>query len=471
MAEIYKYYINLAGFPAVWTEIFPEDNSLKLSFKRHKTYHACIETILEGEFLLVGSIFDLVISKFDEDGNVDIPLNIYIGDNITGTLICEATITDFNDFDYNQKKVTFKDFYVYNENSEIIKRLENKMNWYMLWYLSLYSPEIVTMYDIKYSELLTYSNWAFNIADCIDNAFSDGWLTYGMIDEDDAWFNTELIPLNNLRLAPVVSCGLLNPGDWFGKSLSDLSLKNILESFQNMFNAYWYGTNVGGYIRMKFKLPSEFIENTLDVTALTTHFNRRNYDREYNYLKEKMVFHENNDALKEDDTEPDEDFSGTYISYDKEATNVNEKQIVFQTKAVTNTNDSLSTSGWFCGYVDPADDILRVENGFLSGDSKKNGRLCGANLLDNYHRDFIHTDKNNFTICGEASTGKPTHYKPFISLPDINITLDTFEFYDSLLWNTDGGINTYALVTEQVLDLNKNLTTFKSVLFKKEVVS
>lgn len=466
MTEIYKYYINLAGFPAVWTEIFPEDNSLKLSFKRHKTYLACVETVLDGEFLLVGTIFDSIIAH--EDGNVDIPLRIYIGDNITGTLICSVTITDFNDFDYNQKKVNFKDFYVYNENSEILKRIENKIDFYALWYLDVHALG-VQMYDIKLTALLTYSGWAFNIADCINNAYADGsWVNQTtVLDESDAWFNTELIPISNLRLCPVVTCGLFVSGDFFGKSISDLSLRNILESFQNMFNAYWYGVNVGGNLRMKFKIPSEFIENTLDVRTFTTYSNRRNYDREYNYLKEKMVFHENNSALKEDDTQPDEDFSGTYISYDKQAINTNEKEIVFQTKAVTNTNNSLSTSGWFCGYVDPDDDILRSENGFLSGDSKKNGRLCGANLLDNYHRDFIFTDKNNFTICGEASTGKPTHYKPFISLPDVNITLDTFEFYDSLLWKSENGINTYALVMEQVLDLNKNLTTFKSVLFKE----
>jgi hypothetical protein len=184
-----------------------------------------------------------------------------------------------------------------------------------------------------------------------------------------------------------------------------------------------------------------------------------------------MVFHENNSALKEDDTEPDADFSGTYIGYDRQATKTSDKEIVFQTKAILNINNSLSTSGWFCGYVDPADDILRSENGYMTSDSKKNGRLCGANLLDNYHRDFIFTDKDNFTICGEASTGKPTHYKPFIQMPDINETLSTFEFYDSLLWSSEGGVNTYALVTEQILDLNKNLTTFKSVLFKEEVVS
>lgn len=466
MIDKYTYY---ADFGSGFTRIEPLNLSLKLSYKVNKDWPAVYDIDLDGSFELFGSHYTTMKAIYQTSGNVDIPFRVYEnGDSVSGNLIVTGYITDFNFFDNNEKKVRINKVRYYSSsnyhNNNVITNINNYCNSYGLIFFGAYGtgdgPQDIYSVIVANGEFITRTAWTFKdvLIKCLLNN-QVLYLGMPLFDINDAWYDEELIDLTNIRFAPSGTLYKDSSNVYEPNGDTNLNNKISLHDFLNFMkyalNAHWYCDD--NYV--KFKQVKDLVVNTLDVRAYTTYLDQLNYDPELSYLNSKLRMHSNNDF------DMDADFIENKIDYDRNTKNSDLIELPFQT--LYSRVDDIDKGTWFVGFVDTADDYIRYEYGYVSSANKDNARFSPANLLNNYHREYIWTDKANFSVCGNASAVAPEYFKPFMELPELTLTLDNHIFYDSLLWKTENGKNYIARVYEQTLDFVTNQTTFKSHLFRK----
>jgi hypothetical protein len=455
----YYYYIDLGSG---LQEIFPLKNELSLDFEVDKEWEAIAHKTLDGSFILQGSIFDDILAYILD--NNEIVFKIYRdGTNLTGTLIFDGKITEFNNFDYNQKVVEFlKPICIETEQLTIqntLKQLSRSCTFYGL--AVNFTERTIKSNEFGANEIVTES--AYRIEDVFNNAIRGGnifELNTIWLDGSNCWFDYEHLDIRTLE-ACLIGSLRKNSTDIFTGSWQDLTAETILKFFRDAIGAYWYTENGA----LKFKNIVDFAQNTLDVTTKT----QNKLVKKYNYSdcirKLSLKAHPNN--LLSSYTI---DWIGREISFDREGFKDESIDIsFFQTKYTRDAN--INTNGWFMAIVDIGEsyDVMQVWDGRASGLSQYNVPLSMGDILYNTYQDYTYTDRKNWSWnLTESTIGTPSYLRPYIAYPNVTMVLTNPEvFYDSLLYAETETYQQIARVWKQSTKLSSNLTTFESFEFTK----
>jgi hypothetical protein len=231
-----------------------------------------------------------------------------------------------------------------------------------------------------------------------------------------------------------------------------------------MFNAYWYiDETTPATPLLKFKTPSDFITTPLDLSANFAHKQIKNYNFKMNYLRDWFALHSNNYRVAANDWLT----GGNTVEYDRVSKDSNKiETIPFHTYPLHRSD--FESDGWFLAYINVATGIIEAENGYRTSTMQDNGKLCQANLMNAFYRDYLYTDRVNYSVAEDVATSAPEHYRNFIELQDVEHVLPSIAtFTDSLIWKKDLDYNYIARVFEQSTNLATNITIFKSYDFTR----
>jgi len=278
-------------------------------------------------------------------------------------------------------------------------------------------------------------------------------------DSSDYWFDSGLatIDFDDLRVASMRDMYNAGSTGIIGGQRKSITLLKLFDCICQMFNI----TITIEDNQVYFKKHTDFIDNSLDLSSVLINKKIRNYDLTKLYKAEVFKFSDNNQIDEDVDNvncELTYNYAGDILEHD-----------LSEFTTFWNFSDELSGDGWFIGKV-TLGEILDPTNGYVSGSSKKNADLFPANLLNNYYRDWINTDKKYFSVCGNPSASAPSYFRNFIEISEIEYTLaDPSVFYDSLILETDVLKQRIGLVMEQSTNLNTNITKFISYEFFNDI--
>lgn len=445
MTDKYTYYMYLN---TTWTKVDIYNNELSLVYKVDENNEGVILKELEGSFTVKDSVFDALIDVLPEPVLFRIYEN---GDITTGDLVIQCGITEYNDIDYNQKSLGVKSFSYFSQSHILVYLISSGVEAFI---------NIGTEFDIIHSSYGVITEKSFKFENIIVP-----FLGIIQFDIDDCWYDTEMIELDQLRLANMKDVA------WIGidtmQERKKITLQKILEIVEVLFRGYAY-MDVD---YLKFKAPADLVTNIYDASLETTHLYQRFYQYDKRYAFEQIRYSDsnqvenlfNNGAYQESDC---------IIDYD---TNVKES-IIYNLKEVCSLYlpgmTDIALSGWFMAHVDNADDYFTFKNIIGGVTPYENGELVPANIIGYNYRDYIWTNKTNYTYFGIQETVEPTHFKPFIKMPDFTTVLESvLTFYDGIRFY--GGLDKYDIgrVYKQKTNLSTNQTTFESYLFKYENLS
>jgi hypothetical protein len=275
-----------------------------------------------------------------------------------------------------------------------------------------------------------------------------------------------MIELDQIRLANLKNMAWLETVDSTHER-KKISLKKILEIVEFLFRGYAYMDN--DYL--KFKAPIDLVTNILDASLLTSHLYQRYYQYDKRYSFEQLKYNETNMPYEEG-LNGEYDEADCIIDY----TTTTQESIIYDLKQVASRYvpeiTDINLDGWFIAHVDNGDDYATFKNLIGTATPYENGYLLPANIIGYNYRDYIWTNKTNYTYFGIQETVEPTHFKPFIRMPDFTTILDSvLTFYDGIRFYGGGDKYDIGRVYKQKTNLNTNQTTFESYLFKYENLS
>jgi len=438
MEEKFTYYLYL---DSQWKKKELIDNNLELKFVVEGENKGFGRKILDGSFMLSKDDFDELINAFGSSVEFRIYEN---GDILTGTLVYEGYINQFNDYDYNSKLLKIKDFTtkdLYSDFFDIMNR-ENERFVNQGTAQDIYSAS---------AELITSQSYDF---DDILNSFFIGEV-FDFIAAS-AWYDTANIDFTKLRMANFAQLTNFNGN----VSLKKITLKRILEIIRIMFRGYWYLDSDD----IKFKRPQDLVTNPLDLSSLLIHKKQKFFNYGSRFAIETLKFNKNNPA--------------SVSGYEPELCNIDYAWTADQSK-IHDLEDistyfnpvefSYDTNGWYMAMVE-SDDYLEMFDLIGTSTSKENGRLMPANLIGYFYREMIYTNRANYTYFGIQETTTPTYFNDFIDLPEVQTILDNVVFYDGLVYEKDESNNEMIGRTiEQSTNLRTNITTFKCVEFTNAI--
>jgi hypothetical protein len=461
MTEKFTYYINFAqSFDSTYEKVVLHDLELKLTYKIEDWHEGFPIKQLEGNFILKGIYFDYIIRIVDYGIIPNIPLKIYEnGTDQTGTLIYFGYFNQFNDFDYNTKTVKIKKFYEYSMLNDLLAVYEKEQTidldgfgllfiHYLPIYLGVsYGGKKITDSSLKIRDVIQNICWKY---------FDNDLLLSPAIDENDFWFNANNAKFDAKKLRLTNLKNILNFGTGTPKKIS---LKRLFEIIEIMFKSYWYIDN--GLI--KFKTPSDFCSNPLDLSTYLFNRKQKVYNYGFNYKYEAITFNENNTLPENDNFK----FAKCRVDYNNLNSTSKEYQLNEICTRYTEGNESYNTDGFFMAYVDPNDNHIEYENDFFTQTPSDNAKLYPSNLMNDNFKDYVYSKLANFKVNGAWTTTSPVHLRPFIEMPEIEIILDSIAtFTDSIIYEINADSRMIARVWEQITDLNTNKTIFKSFEFQ-----
>jgi hypothetical protein len=447
MTEKFTYYMYL---DATWTEVAIFNNELSLVYKVDENNEDTTLKELEGGFSVKDSVFDALIDVLPEPVLFRIYEN---GDILTGDLVIFCGITEFNDIDYNQKTMGVKSFDYFSNSHLLVNLIENGADGYI---------DIGTAYDIDYDLDGTITSKAYKFENIIDPFL--GILNFNI---HNAWYDTEMIGLDQIRFANLKDIAWVQSVD-ATRDRKKINLKKILEIIQVMFRGHAYMDD--DYLR--FKAPVDLVTNIYDASLETTHLYQRYYQYDKRFAIEQIKYNPTNQIYTLGNNGPYEE-SDCIIDYErtiKESNIYNLQEIC--TLYQSSVADDINLDGWFMAHVSNANDKVTTRDIIGTASSYENGYLVPANIIGYFYRDYIWTDKTNYTYYGIQETVEPTHFKPFIRMPDFTTVLNSvLTFYDGIKFYGGTTKNDIARVYKQKINLNTNQTTFESYLFKYENLS
>lgn len=427
MAAKYTYEINY-GTGYVATELF----NCQLSYvnRRNDKFIGIVDIFIEGSFDLLGDDFDSAIAAFSAYGNIGIDIFI------DASPLISTYGYDLCDLDYNQKKCTVKNFKVYNDNS---------IRYY--WNRSFTIEGTNDLFETLTDQITGY---AADLMPLIETKFTDLGVLESF-DKTDYWFDTGLgtIDFDDLHIVSMRDMYNATSTGVLGGQRKSITLLKLFDCICQMFNI----TLTIESNQVYFKKHTDFIDNSLDLSAIMVNKKIRNYDLQKLYKSEILKFSDNNQITD------DVDNTNCEITYPYSGEVLEHNLSEFTT--LWNFSEELSSDGWFIGKTTIGGTLLDANNGYVSSSSKKNADLFPANLLNTYYRDWISTDKKYFSVCGNPSAAAPSYFRNFIEISEIDyIIADPSVFYDSIILEKDLLKERIGLVTEQRTDLNTNITKF-----------
>jgi hypothetical protein len=457
MTEKYYYYIDFGtGFELV--NLY--DNKIVHKFAIKDDNNGLTIRDLEGSFVLKGNDYDRIITINNSSINKYIPIKIYRdGDTATGYLIYNGYFNNYNNFDYNEKTVTIKQFFEGSLIDNFLAIIDKE--WFIdpMWYSGQTYPPLPIFTNISEGGGFTVTSRSYKLADVINllimNNF-DGQASAYSCTSTNFWFNANnaKFDVKKYRIANLNSI----PGFGTG-SAKKLSLKRLFEILAEMHKIYWYIDNGA----IKFKTVNDLCTTNRDVTELVKFQKKKIYNYGLNYKKETISFNENNTLLAGDDYQ----FSNC-IEYQNLAKSSKEHNITEVCTRFTSGSDNYNIDGFFFAYVSETTHKMIVGVGAKSGLNLDNAKFSLANIIDENYRDYMFCNDINFKHNGTQSAYIPNKIRDFIELPPLSLVLDVPEnFIDSVIYEISPGNTVIARVMEQSTDLNTNITTLKLSLFSE----
>lgn len=442
MIEKYTYYLYLNS---VWTLIEPLNNDLKLAYKINEQFEGMALKELEGSFVLSEPYFTQINSIYSS--NTALEIKIYELDlSLVETEIYYGRINNFNDYNYNEKTVILKDFETIDQSHELIELIGKESEKYI---------NQGTSYQINSVDDGLITNASYKFANII-NSLLPGSLVFSATS---AWYNTALFDFGKLRLADINDLTNFS-GDGSPKRIT---LKRLIEIIQTLKFCYVYvdGNN------LKFKTVDEFVVNILDISTELEYIKIKRFDSSKKYLTEIINYSVNNGSSGSYPTGFDEDTALIEYSYN---TVNNKKYDLKDVQTFFNpTEFNYNTDCWYFAFVENTD-FLELYELTDSGNDYENGRLMAENIIYHNYRDYLYTNNINYTYNTIQETVKPTHYRPFIELPDVQQVLPSIAtFIDGIKYEVDGTDEMIGRVWEMSTDLDSGITTFKSFEFMNSI--
>lgn len=253
-------------------------------------------------------------------------------------------------------------------------------------------------------------------------------------------------------------------------SLEKVSIKQILDLIEQMFQNYWYlkYDPEGTYIdyQIKFAQPDTFssIGSDIDVSGLTSDLNIREYLEEILIERENMTM---NNAFNSD-------FTGNLIEYGRDTGIQNDTGIAITTdwEAAFDSIRGLEKDFQFSGLfailskgdgdygVNYVSIVIDNETGPTGSTNVKNGGLSKARLQEDYMKDYRYTNAGSFTLNGSSVSVQNTCRK-IIDFPDVEKVLSA---YPGDLASLDWGSGIKSFITEAQTELKTGKTIFRSTL-------
>lgn len=453
----FSYYIN---FGSGFERVLILEKKLNLCRRRDKDDLAIIAKVLDGSFILEEPYFTKIdhLCKYGQTN--DVPIRIYEnGDSDTGLLVYEGYMTKFNDFDYNSKKVTIKEFNT-DVNFLEFKSLYDRSTYIFNNYYSVVWENAKPIYcNLSYSGKKITDN-SINICTAINHMLQDYYgnaLTPFFCDVSDFWFN----PANALFDAKKYRIANLRDINRFGSgNASKISLKRFIEILRIMHKIFWY-VDLG---KIKFKTIYDLDTTHLDLSAELIHKKKKFLNYGLNVKSEGIIFNDNN-TLTPDDRYV---FSKTKVIYDGSSSkniehNLSEICTRYTEEAPV---DQYNINGFFLAYVDPTTNkmISINQEGISSG--YDNCKLSPLSLISENYTDYLYIDNENYKFCNIQAIDKPYHLAPFIEKPEHQLILPSiYNFIDSYVAEIESDNQKIVLVYEQNTDLDTGITTLKGFEF------
>lgn len=450
-SEKYQYYIDFGtGFQKV--ELY--DNKLKYRHAIEEDHEGYAIKELEGSFILDGNEFTQIKNILNSTVNKYIPLRIYRdGTNLTGVLIYNGYFNNYNNFNYNEKHVTIKQFFEGSLIDRFLAILDKEWTIDLIGLSTFEIPVLPIFTNISYGGKIITSI-SYNLVDVINiliykNFDGNHQSGYGT-DVSNFWYN----PAN--ATFDVKKYRIANLRDVLGfgtGSSKKLSLKRLFEILAIKHKIYYCIDN--GIIR--FKTVKDFGVNPVDFTHESAYLKQKVYNWGLNYKKESISFNENNTLLEGDDYK----YSNN-IEYLNMAKTAKEYPLSEVCTRYTEGSDNYNIDGFFFAYVNEVSHKMMVEPGARSGVNIDNGKFSPANIINDNYRDYMYCNDINFSHNGVQSSYNPRRIRNFIELPQINCSLAEPEtFIESIIFDIEVGNQTIARVWEQVTDLDTDITTLK----------
>jgi len=422
------------------------ENKLIYSFNINEDTEGFWIKQLEGSFILRQPYFDYLVSLI----GTDIPFSIYEGNSkdLGGTQIYSGYITNINDFNYKTQTVTCKLFTKSYEGQQaaIMPLIDNEI------FLSKTSPSGGEVKSVTYSKTIASSSCT--LKDIIDFALLDIDFEFNLAD---IWLNTgfELEKLRLFNLSMIAEYGV-------NGSNKSLTLRRLFEIIEIIFRGYWYEDS--GFI--KFKTFSDFCgANVYDATLLTKHKYTEVYNESMRYAYERINLNQNNSSLAGDDWINKNSIVYPYVTEQKKEYDLKD----ITTRYVEGGTD-YSLDGFFIAYVNPETGNLIQNEGAKTNVLQENADLSQANIIDTFYRDYIYSNRANYTAPGSSVITTPIRFRPFIEMPALSVILPSINtFYDSIKWYDNEVDVIICRVYKQSTDLNTGVTTFNSYQFQNSI--
>lgn len=454
-SEKYTYYLDLGnGFE----KLDLQENKLQYKFTRDKDDLAKITKSIEGEFTLGQPQFTKIdnLSKYGQ--TKDIPFRVYEnGDSTTGTLIFDGFTNKFNGFDYNEKKVTTKEFNTDTVFQEFLSLFEKEV-WIQPGFWNLFDTGVKPIYcNLDYSgkKITDYSITLCEVIKGMFQQYYDTILPPFICTPELFWFNTNIKKFEpeKYRIANLKDINGFGSGN-----ARKLSLKRLFEILRIMHKIYWCNDN--GII--KFKTLYDLATTQLDLSEQVKNKNRKLLNYGLNIKSEGITMNDNNSLTPGDNYL----YAKNKIVYNGTSNKANEYNISEVCTRYTEEATDYNTDGFFFAYVDPATNKLISVNqeGLSSG--YDNCKLSLRSLIMDNYTDGLYIDNENYSFAGNNAVEKPFHLAPFIEVPEITIVLPSiYNFIDSYISEITSDNRKIVLVYEQITDLKTNQTILKGYEF------
>jgi hypothetical protein len=455
MTEKFTYYIDFGlGFEKVDTY----ENKILFSNKITEDINGMPVFSLPGSFTLQGIAYDKLQVIMKSSSNKNIPFRVFRDeDEISSILIFDGYFNNYNDFDYDEKTATIKNFFESKLIDKYIAYIDTEYP-LILRYSSMNLLTALPIYCNTSYEGMLITNRSYTLCDVINTLnYNNGWDIgfFSTCDPNDFWYNpaNAKFDAKKYRIADLNSIGIFSQ-----KEFNKISLKKIFEALEIIHKIYWYISDLG---TIKFKTVDELCTSNIDLSEDTKNLNQVKYNYGLNFIKESITFNENNTILEGADYE----YSNNILYQNLAKTKKDYSLTNITTRYCANV-DGFNRNGFFFAYVDEITHKMIAEPGAKSGLNIDNARFSPANIMYDTYRDYMYGEDQNFKCNGVQSLRVPHKIKDFIELPPIQLVLENPEkFIDSVKWNIEPGNVMTARVMEQITDLNTNITTLKCVVF------
>jgi len=455
-SEKYIFYIDF-GLGFVKTDIY--DNKLVYSWIRDEKDIALVELKISGSMKLKGTEFTTIDNIAKNGITKDVPIKIYRdGDSGTGTLIFNGFFNKFNDFDYNEKTVTIKEFQQTSKLNEI-KAYYDKELAVQASYRNFFNNITKPIYcNISYSGV-KITDYSYTLVGIINNMlaeYADSIFGDVLCNEDDFWYN----PINakfNVKYYRIANLRDVFTGE--GEA-SKLSLQRLLEILAIMHKVYWYISETGQ--RLKFKTIRDLDPTKLDLSNELMYKNRRVLNYGMNIKSEGISFNDNN-IVTEDDNYT---FSKNKIVYAGIANKSNDYRLSEVCTRYTEEGEDYNIDGFFFAYVDPVTNKMICQNPSGLTTNYDNAKFSLRNLIYENYRDYMYTENKAYQFCNINEYMDHAHIAPFIEVPEVELIISNPEvFIDSYISQITTDNRKIILVYEQNTDLLTNITVLKGFEF------